>query len=71
MVSPGWSETDGAARLSSLSSSSLHDFFLFSITQMKIVSNTAIYKLDNQQGPTVRHKDLYSALCNNSHGRRI
>ena len=33
MVSPGWRETDGATRLNRLSSpSSLHDFFLFSIT---------------------------------------
>ena len=72
VASPGWRETDGVTRLSRLSSlSSLHDFFLFSITQTKIVSSTTVYKLGNQQGPAAQHKELYSTLSNNSHGNRI
>ena len=27
--------------------------------------------MDNQQGPTVQHKELCSILCNNLNGRRI
>ena len=58
MVSPGWRETDGATRLSRLSSpSSLHDFFCFQL-QMKIVSNTTIYRIGTQQGPAVQHKEF-------------
>ena len=33
--------------------------------------HTTIYKIDNQQGPTVQHRELYSILCNNLHGKRI
>ena len=27
--------------------------------------HTAIYKIDNQQGPTVQHGELYSIFCDN------
>ena len=27
--------------------------------------HTTIYKIDNQKGPTVLHKRLYSVFCNN------
>ena len=27
--------------------------------------HTTIYKIDNQQGPTVQHKELYSIYCIN------
>ena len=27
--------------------------------------STTIYKIDNQQGPTVQHKELYSIFCDN------
>ena len=33
--------------------------------------HTVIFKMDNQQGPTVEHKELCSKLCNNSNGKRI
>ena len=33
--------------------------------------HTAIYKIDNQQGPTVEHRELCSVLCNNLNGKRI
>ena len=33
--------------------------------------HTTIYKIDNQQGPTVQHKELYSVLCNNLYGKRV
>ena len=26
--------------------------------------NTTIYKIDNQQGPAVQHRELYSIFCN-------
>ena len=32
--------------------------------------NTAIFKTDNQQGPTVQDMELCSILCNNSNGKR-
>ena len=28
-------------------------------------------KIDNQQGPTVQHRELYSVLCNDLYGKRI
>ena len=28
-------------------------------------AHTAIFKMDNQQGPTVQHRKLCSILCNN------
>ena len=28
-------------------------------------THTTIYKIDNQEGPMVQHKELYSMLCNN------
>ena len=27
--------------------------------------HTTMYKIDNQQGPTVEHRELYSVSCNN------
>ena len=33
--------------------------------------HTAIYKADNQQGPTASYRELYSILCNNLNGKRI
>ena len=32
--------------------------------------NTAIFKTDNQQAPTVQYMELCSILCNNSNGKR-
>ena len=32
---------------------------------------TAIFKMDNEQGPTVQHRELWSILCNNLNGKRI
>ena len=32
---------------------------------------TAIFKMDNQQGPTVQHRELFSILCNNLNGKRF
>ena len=31
---------------------------------------TTIYKIDNQQGPTVWYRELYSILCNNYMGKK-
>ena len=31
--------------------------------------HTTIYKIDNQEGPTVQHRDLYSIYCNNLYGK--
>ena len=33
--------------------------------------DTTIYKVDNQQGPRVQHRELYSVLCNNLNGKSI
>ena len=33
--------------------------------------HTTVYKMDNQQGPTVEHEELYSIFCNNLYGKRI
>ena len=30
-----------------------------------------IYKRDNQQGPTVQHRELYSTFCDNQYEKRI
>ena len=27
--------------------------------------HTTTYKIDNQQGPSIQHKELYSIFCNN------
>ena len=32
---------------------------------------TAIFKMDDQQGPTVEHRELYATSCNNLQGKRI
>ena len=31
----------------------------------------AVFKMDDQQGPTVYHRELCSILCNNLNGKRI
>ena len=31
--------------------------------------HTAIFKMDNQQGPTVQHRELCSVLCGSLDGR--
>ena len=33
--------------------------------------HTAIFKIDNQQGPTVQHRECFSVFCNNLSGKRI
>ena len=33
--------------------------------------HTAIFKMDNQEGPTVEHMKLYSILCGSLDGRGI
>ena len=33
--------------------------------------HSSIYKIDNQQGPTVQHRGLYSIFCDNLHEKRI
>ena len=33
--------------------------------------HTALFKMDNQQGPTTQHRELCSMLCNNLNGNRI
>ena len=34
-------------------------------------THTTIYKIGNQQGPTVEHRELYSIYCNDLFGKRI
>ena len=34
-------------------------------------THTTIYKIDNQQGPTVRHRELYSIFYDNLYEKRI
>ena len=31
--------------------------------------HTTIYKIDNQQGPTIQHRKLYPIFCNNPYGK--
>ena len=33
--------------------------------------HTATFKIDNQQGPSVPHRDICSIFCNNLNGKRI
>ena len=33
--------------------------------------HTTAYKTDNQPGPAVQHRELYSVLCNDLYGKRI
>ena len=33
--------------------------------------NTGIFKMDNQQGPIIQHKEVCLVLCNNLNGKRI
>ena len=32
---------------------------------------SAIFKIDSQQGPTVQHRELFSALCGRLDGRGV
>ena len=32
---------------------------------------SSVYKMDNQQGPDAKHRELCSILCNNLNGKRI
>ena len=34
-------------------------------------THTTIYKIDNQKGPTVYHRELYSIFCDNLYEKRI
>ena len=33
--------------------------------------HTAIFKINNQQGPTVKHRELCSIFCNNLMGKEF
>ena len=33
--------------------------------------HTAIFKMDNQQGPAVQHMELWSMFCGSLHGRGV
>ena len=33
--------------------------------------HTAMFKTDNQQGTTIKHRELCSVFCNNLNGERI
>ena len=33
--------------------------------------HTAVFKMGNQQGPIVQHRDLYSVLCDSLDGRGV
>ena len=37
----------------------------------KTIGLTTIFKMDNQQGPTVQHRKLFSVLCGSLDGSRI
>ena len=39
--------------------------------ELGINIHTTIYKIDKQQGPTVKHRELYSVFCDNLYGKRI
>ena len=34
-------------------------------------THTTVYEIDNQQGPTLYHRELYSIVCNDLYGKRI
>lgn len=34
-------------------------------------THTTIYKVDDQQGPCVKHRELYPVFCNSLYGERI
>ena len=34
-------------------------------------THTTVYEIDNQQGPTLDHTELYSIICNDLYGKRI
>ena len=33
--------------------------------------HTTVYKTDNQRGPTVQHREVYSIFCDNLYEKRI
>ena len=33
--------------------------------------HTAVFKMDNQQGPTIQHRELCSMSCGSLDGRRV
>ena len=38
---------------------------------LEIQKHSAIIKIDNQQGPTIQHRELCSVFCNNLYEERI
>ena len=34
-------------------------------------THTTLYKINNQQGPAVEHRELYSTFCDNLYEKRI
>ena len=40
-------------------------------TRLKRLSSSSIFKIDNQQRPTVQHRELWSIFCNSVNGKRI
>ena len=45
--------------------------FVLSYRKVQLLACTAIFKIDNQQGSTVQHRELCPAFCNNLNGKRI
>ena len=35
------------------------------IRSLELTDNTTVYKIDNQQGPTIQHRELYLISCSN------
>ena len=53
-------------------SSSISIINLILCLELKIPStDTAVFKMDNQQGPTLQHKELCSMLCGRLNGRGV
>ena len=53
-------------------SSSISRINLILCLELKIPStDSAIVKIDNQQGPTVQHKELCSTLCDRLNGKGV
>ena len=44
---------------------------IYTHTHTHTHTHTLLYKLDNQQGPNVQHRELYSIFCNDLYGKRI
>ena len=38
---------------------------------MNAHTHITIYKIDNQQGPTVLHREIYSVFCDNLYKQRV